>query len=86
MGSPAVTIRYVRHPGYVGVILQFVAVPLVLGSNTTWIPAMLGVVLYVVRTWLEDRTLNTELPGYANYARLTRYRLVPGVWQKQALA
>jgi protein-S-isoprenylcysteine O-methyltransferase Ste14 len=72
--------RYVRHPGYVGVILQFVAVPLALGTAAAWIPALLGTFLYVCRTGLEDRTLSAELPGYADFARHTRYRLIPGLW------
>jgi len=72
--------RYVRHPGYVGVILQFVAVPLTLGTLVAWIPALAGVILYFVRTSLEDRTLQAELPGYAEFARRTKYRLIPGVW------
>jgi protein-S-isoprenylcysteine O-methyltransferase Ste14 len=72
--------RYVRHPGYVGVILQFIAVPLALGTAAAWIPALLGTFLYVCRTGLEDRTLRAELPGYADFARHTRYRLIPGMW------
>jgi protein-S-isoprenylcysteine O-methyltransferase Ste14 len=72
--------RYVRHPGYVGVILQFIAVPLSLGTFAPWIPALLGVALYALRTALEDRTLTAELPGYAEYAQRTHYRLLPGVW------
>jgi len=72
--------RYVRHPGYIGVILQFVAIPLMLGTNVTWLPALLGVALYVLRTALEDRTLIAELPGYEAYAQRVRYRLIPGLW------
>lgn len=72
--------RYVRHPGYVGVILQFVTLPLSLGTLTAWLPALLGATLYMLRTELEDRTLQAELPGYADYAQRTRYRLLPGVW------
>lgn len=72
--------HYVRHPGYVAVILQFIAVPLSLATLTAWIPALLGVAVYILRTWLEDRTLIAELPGYADYAKQTRYRLLPGVW------
>ena len=34
----------------------------------------------VIRTALEDRTLQVELPGYAEYATRTKYRLLPGVW------
>jgi protein-S-isoprenylcysteine O-methyltransferase Ste14 len=72
--------RYVRHPGYVGVILQFIAIPLSLGTLVAWFPALLGVALYILRTALEDRTLRAELPGYADYAQQTRYRLLPGIW------
>lgn len=72
--------RYVRHPGYVAVILQFIAVPLATGGMTAWIPAVLGILLFVVRTALEDRTLRQELPGYEAFTKQTRYRLLPGVW------
>jgi protein-S-isoprenylcysteine O-methyltransferase Ste14 len=72
--------RYVRHPGYVGVILHFIAVPLALGTWTALIPALIGTALFVVRTALEDKTLRDELPGYADFAKRTRYRLLPGIW------
>jgi protein-S-isoprenylcysteine O-methyltransferase Ste14 len=72
--------RYVRHPGYVSVILTFIAMPLALGTWVALIPAVIGVALYVIRTALEDRTLQVELPGYAEFAQRTRYRLLPGVW------
>ncbi|GAB4571677.1 MAG: isoprenylcysteine carboxylmethyltransferase family protein [Anaerolineae bacterium] len=72
--------RIVRHPGYTGVILQFIALPIGLGSGLALIPGLLGVGLLVLRTALEDRTLHAELPGYAAYARRTRYRLIPGLW------
>ncbi len=72
--------RIVRHPGYVAVIMQFIAVPLTLGTNAAWIPALLGVALYTLRTQLEDRTLQAELPGYEAYAQEVRYRLLPDIW------
>lgn len=72
--------RYVRHPGYVGLIIQFVAMPLALGTWAALVPGVIGVIIYVIRTALEDRTLRSELPGYAEYAQRTRYRLLPGVW------
>lgn len=72
--------RWVRHPGYVGAILFTVAVPLMLGSWWGAIPGAAGGVLYVVRTALEDRTLQEELAGYREYAQRVKYRLVPGVW------
>lgn len=72
--------RFVRHPGYVGAILAQIAVPLTLGSLPALIPSLISVVLFVVRTHLEDKTLHQELDGYAAYAAQTRYRLIPYVW------
>jgi protein-S-isoprenylcysteine O-methyltransferase Ste14 len=72
--------RYVRHPGYVALILTFLAQPIALGTWVALIPGVIGVVTFIVRTALEDRTLQRELPGYADYAQRTRYRLIPGVW------
>lgn len=70
----------VRHPGYAGSLIYNLAIPLVLGSWWTYIPTLFTIALIVVRTWLEDRTLQNELPGYREYAEKVRYRLVPGVW------
>jgi protein-S-isoprenylcysteine O-methyltransferase Ste14 len=72
--------RFLRHPGYAGGLYVWLAVPLVLGSLWSYLPALLTATALVVRTLLEDRTLIAELPGYAGYARRTRYRLIPGVW------
>ena len=72
--------RFVRHPGYVGVILFELAVPVMLGS--LWALAVGGLIalLWMLRTALEDRTLLAELDGYQDYAQRVRYRLVPAVW------
>jgi protein-S-isoprenylcysteine O-methyltransferase Ste14 len=72
--------RYVRHPGYVGAILQALALPLVLGSMWALLPGIIAAVLLVVRTALEDHTLHYELDGYPSYAEKVRYRLLSGVW------
>jgi protein-S-isoprenylcysteine O-methyltransferase Ste14 len=72
--------RYVRHPGYVGFAVSYLGTSLVLGSLWAIIPTGLIACLLVVRTALEDRTLQDELPGYRDYARRVRYRLVPGIW------
>jgi len=72
--------RYVRHPMYVGVILIMLCFPLSLGSLYAFIPASIIVVLFILRTSLEDKTLQEELPGYKEYAQKVRYRLLPGVW------
>lgn len=72
--------RFMRHPGYVGGIVMTVAAALVLGSAWALIPGVLGGLLLVIRTILEDRTLQQELDGYREYASRVRYRLLPGVW------
>lgn len=72
--------RLVRHPGYIAAIAIFIGFPLALASWWGLLPAALAIALLVVRTGLEDRLLQGELPGYADYARQTRYRLVPGIW------
>lgn len=72
--------RWVRHPAYAGGVIANLAVPLMLGSAWALVPGALTASLTVLRTALEDRTLQAELPGYADYAQRTRYRLLPGVW------
>lgn len=72
--------RIVRHPGYAGAILSFLATPFMLGSLWAFIPSLAGALLYVLRTYLEDKTLLEELPGYPAYAQKTRRRLLPGIW------
>jgi len=72
--------RYVRHPGYVGSILSILGIPLILGSLWALIPAVLGGAAFIVRTTLEDRTLQLELKGYAGYAERVRYRLIPYIF------
>jgi protein-S-isoprenylcysteine O-methyltransferase Ste14 len=72
--------RYVRHPGYLGSVLFYVAFPLISGSALALCGGALGIVGMLVRTGLEDRTLRQELVGYAAYAEEVRYRLVPYVW------
>jgi len=72
--------RAVRHPGYVGAALFALATSLLLGSLWSLVPALVSVMLLVVRTGLEDRTLKVELEGYTDYARRTRFRLLPGIW------
>jgi protein-S-isoprenylcysteine O-methyltransferase Ste14 len=72
--------RFVRHPGYLGAILGALATPLMLGSAWTFVPAAFIALLFTVRTHLEDLALRHELGGYEEYARRTRFRLVPLVW------
>lgn len=72
--------RIVRHPSYAGGLLAGLALPFML--NTLWalIPTLAFLVPLIIRTAHEDRMLMNELEGYAEYAKVTRYRLIPGIW------
>ena len=70
----------VRHPGYAAGIVLCLASGLALGSWWSVAIAVAGVPGILWRTVAEDRTLQRELSGYADYAARVRYRLVPGIW------
>ena len=72
--------RFVRHPGYVGGILLAISSSLILGSVWALIPAGVVVFLLIIRTFLEDVTLQKELQGYSHYIEKVKYRLLPGIW------
>jgi protein-S-isoprenylcysteine O-methyltransferase Ste14 len=72
--------RYVRHPMYSAILIMWPGIALELGSWWALVPAAVIVIVFVIRTALEDHTLEAELPGYVEYTQHTRYRLVPGVW------
>ena len=72
--------RFVRHPGYAGNILPLFGIVLALDSVWTLIPAAVATIITVIRTVLEDQTLQEELPGYRDYAQRVRYRLIPGIY------
>lgn len=72
--------RWVRHPGYVGGLLAAFGTPILLDSLWTFGVVAVYTAILVLRTSLEDRTLQAELDGYADYTQRTRYRLLPGIW------
>jgi protein-S-isoprenylcysteine O-methyltransferase Ste14 len=72
--------RFVRHPSYIGVMFSWACAALTLGSWLALAPVVPIAVTFTIRTALEDKALQEELPGYKEYARQTRYRLLPGVW------
>ena len=72
--------RFVRHPGYAGNLLPLPGIVLALDSVWTLVPAAVALIVIIVRTALEDRTLREELPGYRAYSEVVRYRLIPGIY------
>ncbi len=70
----------VRHPMYAAAVLYLAGMPLLLGSwcGLLIVPPMIAGI--APRAVFEERLLERELPGYADYTRRVRYRLVPGVW------
>lgn len=71
---------WIRHPGYAGTLCVYFVTPLLLDSIWALIPALVLVGALVVRTALEDKTLQEELPGYKEFTQKTRYRLIPWIW------
>lgn len=72
--------RWLRHPGYAGTLLAYLATPFLLDSAWALLPALFLAAVLILRTRLEDQTLQAELDGYRDYAQRVRYRLLPGVW------
>ncbi|MFB0502895.1 MAG: isoprenylcysteine carboxylmethyltransferase family protein, partial [Candidatus Bathyarchaeia archaeon] len=72
--------KIIRHPGYLGGILWTLSISLIIGSLFAFIPAAAYLLLTVIRTSLEDKTLHDELNGYSEYAKRVRYRLLPRLW------
>ena len=72
--------KIVRHPGYLGMLSGSVALPLALGSVLACIPLVIMIILIIIRTNYEDKFLQKELTGYAEYCKEVKYRLVPFVW------
>jgi protein-S-isoprenylcysteine O-methyltransferase Ste14 len=70
----------VRHPMYVGVLVMITGIPLALGS--WWGLAILALALPALawRILDEEQLLKKDLPGYIEYTRKVRYRLMPYVW------
>jgi protein-S-isoprenylcysteine O-methyltransferase Ste14 len=72
--------RYVRHPFYLGTVFYGISFPLFLESLWALIPGFIIIILFIIRTELEDRFLQENLPGYREYSERVRARLIPRIW------
>jgi protein-S-isoprenylcysteine O-methyltransferase Ste14 len=72
--------RWIRHPGYAGALISYLATPILLESWWAMIPVGLTLIIIIIRTDLEDQALGRKLEGYQAYAQKVPYRLFPGIW------
>jgi protein-S-isoprenylcysteine O-methyltransferase Ste14 len=72
--------QFIRHPGYAGGLISWLATPVFFSSYWIMIPMILVMIASLIRTSREDQTLLEELPGYKEYAQKVRYRILPGIW------
>ena len=72
--------RWIRHPGYAGGLLTYLATPLFLDSAWAYLPVIILSILLIIRTSLEDKFLKQDLEGYRDYTQHIRFRLIPGIW------
>jgi protein-S-isoprenylcysteine O-methyltransferase Ste14 len=70
----------VRHPMYVGVLIMYIPTPIALGSYWGLIPFVFLPLSLALRILNEEKVLSEKLPGYKDYCKKTRYRLLPYIW------
>ena len=70
----------VRHPMYAVTILLFLMIPLVLGSWYALIAFAFYPAIIIVRLKDEEALLTRELPGYEDYKKKVKFRLIPFIW------
>jgi protein-S-isoprenylcysteine O-methyltransferase Ste14 len=70
----------VRHPMYFGALFLFAGTPVALGSWWALLLFPVLIPILVARILNEEKLLARDLPGYVEYMRKVRYRLIPGVW------
>lgn len=71
---------WIRHPGYAGALLVYLASPVLLDSAWAYLPVVCLMTVLVIRTRMEDQKLQKDLEGYQAYAGRVSARLIPGVW------
>ncbi|MBR5095365.1 MAG: isoprenylcysteine carboxylmethyltransferase family protein [Oscillospiraceae bacterium] len=70
----------VRHPMYAATILMFLAMPLVLGSLIAFPVFLCYLPIIAKRMRNEEKVLEEGLPGYRDYEKKVRYRVIPFLW------
>jgi protein-S-isoprenylcysteine O-methyltransferase Ste14 len=70
----------IRHPMYTGIIVMYTLLPIALGSYWGLLPMATIPLALVLRILNEEKVLRNELPGYEDYCKKTKYRLIPFLW------
>ena len=72
--------QFIRHPGYAGLFMLALIRPLLLGSRLGITTGLAGAAIILLRTFLEDRTLQKDSARYKQYALKVRHRIFSGIW------
>ena len=70
----------VRHPMYMATVILFLAMPLVLGSVISFVIMLCYIPIIVKRIRNEEQVLAKDLPGYEDYMKKVKHRLIPFIW------
>lgn len=70
----------VRHPMYTATVFLFLSMPLVLGSVISFVIMLCYIPIIVKRIRNEELVLEEGLPGYREYIKKVKYRLIPFIW------
>ena len=70
----------VRHPMYAVTTVLLLSIPLVLGSWIAFVVFLIYPALMVKRIRSEEHLLEAELPGYTDYQKKVKYRMIPFLW------
>jgi protein-S-isoprenylcysteine O-methyltransferase Ste14 len=70
----------VRHPMYLGVLVMFLPAPIALGSFWGLLPLSVLPLVLVLRILNEEKVLSANLPGYKEYCKTIRFRMIPFIW------
>lgn len=70
----------VRHPMYAITILLFLTMPLILGSIVSFVVFLVYPIIINKRIKNEEKMLEKELLGYAEYKKKVKYKIIPFIW------
>lgn len=70
----------VRHPMYAGAMVMYLAMPLALASYWALLFFIPIIPILVLRTLNEEALLKKDLPGYKEYCKKVKFRMIPGIW------